>query len=198
MPKLNRSSKSKQKLSEALSSLLKEHELNEITVIDLVEKAQINRSTFYLHYKSLDEFLDDLESQHYRHLQEKMDQFFSNASWLGYINRPHHAQNLPILEFILEEISLNIQLQAFIDARKYNSEFLIKLIDSGYQKAAESLEKTNPEVDKGRFKYYYSFISLGFVGIIFTWIENDLKESAEEISRLCHQMIYKNVEILLD
>lgn len=198
MSKLNRTTKTKQKLSEALSLLLKEHDLKDITVIDLVDKGKINRSTFYLHYKSLDEFLDDLESDHYALLEEKMNHFFDNVSWLGYINRPHHAQNLPILEFILEEISQNIQLQAFIDARKYNSEFLIRLLDSGYQKAADTLEKTNPEVDKVRFKYYYSFISLGFVGIIFSWLENDLNESAEEISRLCHQMIYKNVEILLD
>lgn len=191
-----RNTKTKQKLTDALTSLLSQHALSEISVIDLVSKAKVNRSTFYLHYKSLDEFLDEIESDLYLSLEEKMLQFFSNTSWLGYVNKPNHHENLPILEFILNEISNNILLVAFIKHRKNNSEFLIRLVDTGYQNASKSILQVNPDIEVEKFKYYYSFISMGFLGLIFTWIENDLKQPPEQISQMLHSLIYSNINFL--
>lgn len=192
-----RITKTKQKLSVAFSQLLTEHSFSEINVKDLVEKAQVNRSTFYLHYKSLDQFLDELESDLYTHLTELMMEFFDNTSWLGYINTPDHHQNLPILEFILHEIHSNILLQSFIKHRKYNSEFLLQLLEEGYHSASKSIQSNNPQIDLNHFQYYYSFISMGFIGLIFNWLDNDLKEPIEYISNLLHNMIYNNLNVLL-
>ena len=42
--------KTKAQLRAGLAKLMKEKNINEITVRELVDEADINRSTFYLHY----------------------------------------------------------------------------------------------------------------------------------------------------
>lgn len=50
-------------LSNALLLLLRNKNINDISVIDLCNKANINRSTFYAHYHNIREILDDLETE---------------------------------------------------------------------------------------------------------------------------------------
>ena len=60
----------KEKLFNALSSLIKNKSLQDITVIDLVEEAEINRSTFYLHYRSLHDFMIEFENKLYNEFRK--------------------------------------------------------------------------------------------------------------------------------
>ena len=47
----------------ALLSLLNQKDASQINVSELTEKAQISRKTFYLHYASVDEALQELENE---------------------------------------------------------------------------------------------------------------------------------------
>ena len=47
----------------ALLSLLNQKDVSQITVSELTEKAAISRKTFYLHYSSVDEALQELENE---------------------------------------------------------------------------------------------------------------------------------------
>lgn len=53
--------KTKNKLKLALVNLLQSKKLDEITILELTETANINRKTFYLHYKSIPCVLKDIE-----------------------------------------------------------------------------------------------------------------------------------------
>ena len=46
-------------MDEALISLLKEKDLEYITVKEICEKAGVNRSTFYLHYETIADLIDE-------------------------------------------------------------------------------------------------------------------------------------------
>lgn len=188
-----RITKTKHKLSKALSSLLLTQPLESISVMDLVDKAKVNRSTFYLHYKNLNVFLDELEHDLYIDLEYKLTEFFNNSSWMAYLIDPNKKDNLPIIEFILNEISDNIQLQAFIQARKYNSEFLIQLVEAGYKQSFQAVLTYYPEVNLAQFNYYYYFTAMGFIGIIFVWIQKGLKDPISSISEMVHSMFFQNL-----
>ena len=51
---------SKKFLKEALITLLTEQKLSKITIKDLCETAEINRATFYAHYKDIQQLFDDI------------------------------------------------------------------------------------------------------------------------------------------
>lgn len=53
----------KRLLKEALIELLEEKDIEYITVKELSERADINRSTFYTHYKDITEFIEEIVSE---------------------------------------------------------------------------------------------------------------------------------------
>ena len=53
--------KTKNKLKTALVSLLQTKKIDEVSILELTELANINRKTFYLHYKSIPDVLKDIE-----------------------------------------------------------------------------------------------------------------------------------------
>ena len=55
--------KTEQAFTQALIQLLNEKALNRITVKDLCEYADLNRSTFYLHYYDINDLIDKTEQQ---------------------------------------------------------------------------------------------------------------------------------------
>ena len=65
MPKTmdRRIRKTRAQLRQGLAELLKEKSLKEITVKELVEKVDINRSTFYLHYADIYDMMEKIENE---------------------------------------------------------------------------------------------------------------------------------------
>lgn len=55
--------RTRRRLREALLSLAEREDVSAITVNDVTEQAELNRSTFYLHYPDMDAFVDDVLTQ---------------------------------------------------------------------------------------------------------------------------------------
>ncbi|MGN0295033.1 MAG: TetR/AcrR family transcriptional regulator, partial [Lachnospiraceae bacterium] len=65
--------KTKRALFIALSELLREKNIQDITVTDLTRQAGINRKTFYNHFSDVHDVLDDLEHQIVESLIEEFE-----------------------------------------------------------------------------------------------------------------------------
>ena len=63
-------------LQNALIDCMQRKPFNRITVREICETADINRSTFYMHYKDIYELLDEIEEQVY----QEIDAIFSKES----------------------------------------------------------------------------------------------------------------------
>lgn len=61
MPEDRRVRKTKKAIQEAFCELIKEKNLNEITVKELCAKADVNKSTFYLHYHDIYDLADKIQ-----------------------------------------------------------------------------------------------------------------------------------------
>lgn len=55
--------KTKSQLRKGLAHLMKEKSIGEITVKELVDEVDINRSTFYLHYSDIPTLLREIEDE---------------------------------------------------------------------------------------------------------------------------------------
>ena len=47
----------------ALAQLLKDKHISQISIREICEKAELNRSTFYLHYKNVYDLLEEIENE---------------------------------------------------------------------------------------------------------------------------------------
>ena len=66
--------KTKTQLRAGLAKLMQTKSLKEITVKELVEEVDINRSTFYLHYTDIYQMLESIETE----LQEEIKAIIEN------------------------------------------------------------------------------------------------------------------------
>ena len=99
-------------MDEALLALLEKKDLPYITVKEICEKAGVNRSTFYLHYETIDDLLTEsieyLNNACFAYMREKQDDlgtdFVSGITECDinelYLVTPKYLS--PYLEFIKE------------------------------------------------------------------------------------------------
>ena len=64
--------RSRKLINEALADLLTEKPLDKITVTDVVRRADINRGTFYAHYKDIPDVVDHLIQQTFSVIRDAM------------------------------------------------------------------------------------------------------------------------------
>ena len=65
--------KTKRAIQNAFYELLREKPAEKITVTEIVRRAEINKTTFYAHYETLDALVDELEQQTTQYVVEHMD-----------------------------------------------------------------------------------------------------------------------------
>ena len=99
--------KPRQAIRIALISLLSEKELSDITISELSARAQVNRKTFYRHYRSISdvvtEFENELLSDFSDILKTSNTSIFNIGSVLGEIS----ALISSYLEFFVKLLKLN-------------------------------------------------------------------------------------------
>lgn len=78
----------------ALADLLQEKPLEKITVTDVVNRAQINRGTFYAHYADIQDVVNHLIQQTFSSLKEAIDLPSSSAADIS------HAMLLRVQELL--------------------------------------------------------------------------------------------------
>lgn len=61
--------RTKKLIRQALLELTMEKGLNKISVMDLAERAEINRGTFYLHYRDVADLVDQLKQEIFEGIQ---------------------------------------------------------------------------------------------------------------------------------
>lgn len=166
---------------EALISLLENKDIEYITVKEICSKAGFNRSTFYLHYDSINDLLN--ESSNY--MVNKMISRFNrepkkfindlnkiNKEELNFINREYLS---PYLEFIKDYKKFFIAVfknpnvvnanSAYLDLEKY----IINPI----------LEKYNIPIYKR--KYMIQYYINGIISVIKEWVTSDCDLEIDEI-----------------
>lgn len=90
--------KTREAIHNAFKQMICDMDYDAITIKELTQRAQINRKTFYLHYGSLDDLLEELQ-------QEIAENFISRKVSYASMNDIHglirlffeHAANMPLL-----------------------------------------------------------------------------------------------------
>lgn len=168
-------------MNEALIKLLYEKEYHYISVKELCNKAGVNRSTFYLHYDSMDELLEETIEMINRRFTDSFGELGKNFNLIGeskdlvLINKDYLE---PYLNFVKDnKIVFKLSLDK-PDIFKSNISF------SGlYNKICiPILEHFNvPQKERKYLVYYYMN---GMIAIIKIWLDNNCTDSIDYIMNL--------------
>ena len=160
--------KTKQALINAFGALVKQHESYHMTVKELCEKADINRSTFYLYYQDLNDFLDQLQD--------------TVAQEVAQIINTYHHPKIPMIqnrEMILALFTYFEEKQHFMQAILTRSALRRAIIEH----FCFILESGQIFKDYENKDLMIPYITYGLIGIVNKWL-NTKKESPEEITEI--------------
>jgi len=170
--------RSRKLINEALADLLTEKPLDKITVTDVVRRADINRGTFYAHYKDIPDVVDHLIQQTFSVIRDAMI-----AQSTTDVNIEHTL--LTTIQSILEEdLSfcrkiLNSSASAIMQSQLVAvvTEFMLEHKDRFYPGSQEE------------YQIAIRFCAGGLSNLYRDWFSGKLPYSLEELTQVGESLV---------
>lgn len=167
-----RPERTKQTIYDAMIKLLHEKEFAQISVRDITEQANINRSTFYRHFVDKYELIEYLVKLHTEKIDDLIYELFC---------QPTEKLILEDFKKILKYIEEDKEFYTLMLSNKHNTPYfrpyLIELIQDGLKRSNPS--KFSPELEHSEFNLY--FFSSCTLSLFEWWIAKDCSVSITEI-----------------
>ena len=166
-------------LRAGLTQLMRQKPIKDITVRELAQLVDINRCTFYLHYRDIYDMVEQVEQE-----------VFSEFEALVSAHPPKEIQNkpMPMLLDLYTFFSDNADLCAAFLGGNGDITFVNKIIGLIRDRVLEywrMQQKKDPE----QYDYYFSFLASGFIGIIRAWFDRDMKETPAQMAAMAEQLV---------
>ena len=177
-------------LREALIDLILEKPLVSITVKDICARADINRSTFYLHFKDVTDILRTTEDEIIEHMRE---------------HAPMHERECrepqEIKEFFidfLEQIRNNPRIMKVIQvlcSEQGDPYFVRKLQTMTYEAFLDGWDMhMMPEMSEQRKLLVFSYIAPGMVSMLSTWATRTQDMPTEQVVSLLMGLMWHGLD----
>lgn len=170
-----------QLMDDALLKLLEEKEYDYITISELCKKAGVNRSTFYLHYRGM----DDLLKETLIYSNEKFNNYFKKLSLPDLRNAMREKLIFICPEYLIPYLNyIKNNKKLFLIAKSKPELFNVNILTNEAEKNVifPILERFN--VPKNEMKFTAVFYMKGVEAVVLEWVKNDCKESIEYITNL--------------
>lgn len=177
------------KMDQAFLELLEKKDFSYITVKEICAKAGVNRSTFYLHYETVEDLLSEsveyMNEQFLSHMKQDTEVFVTRIKECPveqlYLVTPKYLK--PYLSYIQEH--KRIFYTAITKASTLR-------LDDSYNRMFRHV--FTPILDRYQVpvedrKYMMAFYIQGMMAIITEWLKDDCKDSMEHIMAVIQRCV---------
>ena len=178
------------KKDKALISLLEEKAFEYITISEICKKAEVNRSTFYLHYENTVDLLNETA----RFLLDDFAAYFNVD--VENITNKFKENSLDELNFISDEY-LHPYLSYIKENRIVFSTVLLHSVSFGFNEIFQRLYDNifNPILERYNYpatdrKYAMIFYLNGITAIVTEWLKDGCEKTIEEVSQIIYGCIF--------
>lgn len=179
------------RMDEAFLELIEKKDFAYITVKEICEKAGVNRSTFYLHYETL----DDLLAESVQHIIDEFIAFMPHDT-ADFLEK---LQNRRLEELYLITPEYLVPYLAYI--KEHRRIFQAAIAQASLLQMEDTYQKLNRyvltpilnryQVPANVQKYMMQFYIQGLMAIISQWLKDDCKDSIEHIVSIIQLCIKK-------
>ncbi|MEH7332034.1 TetR-like C-terminal domain-containing protein [Neobacillus drentensis] len=167
--------RTRQLIKDALIDLLQEMELNKITVNRIAERATINRVTFYLHYRDIQDMMEKMAQEMAEDIEDIMRSATDKES-------TGETDSL-MLESLLEHIAENGKFYKVVLGTRRTpifTERLLKILTEAITKRTENSFRAATGIQRDVAIWYGSS---ALIGTIVAWLRNDMPYTPQYLAK---------------
>lgn len=179
--------KTKKAMTAALAQLLLEKPLKNISVREISDMADINRGTFYLHYRDVYDMVEQLQNEIFEKFNDIVDSHDTKKST---------DELFPLLVEMFNLLSENFELAKVLIGKNGDAAFVDKLKEVTRAKCFANVRKHLNIENSDEFNYFYNYITSGCIGIFSTWLNSGMKETPLEMANLTEKLIMSGISAL--
>ena len=168
-PEDRRIQRTRQLLQNALSELILEKGYEKVTVQDVIDRANVGRSTFYAHFESLDQLL----LSGFEPLRTQFEDFLSGADF-------DHEGPWALILAMFQQVQK--QQGGYITLTHIQKFLYGYLLDH----LKQQLPKRNKNIPPELLAHY---VASSFIALMTWWIDNDYPVPAEKMSEYYRQLV---------
>lgn len=175
--KMNRKTRyTRMVLQDSLMELMRENPISKISVTELCQNADINRTTFYTHYTDPMALLRSLEDETLSWARETMANLVQQN---GTNPQEMHRMIAEIFEYIAKN-SKHLQI---LLSEQGSLEFQQHLLTIIYEQCGIPSSMPDSQ-DLETKRYFLLFMVNGSIGVIQSWLKNGMNKSPQEMATL--------------
>ncbi|MFC5471200.1 TetR/AcrR family transcriptional regulator [Cohnella suwonensis] len=157
--------------------------LPQITVTDICKLADINRGTFYLHFKDPYELFEVIQQEFNQEILETLQKDQSPCTADGSL--------IKLLNIIQEKKSIYRIMISERGEMNFLSEVLLEVYQDYLQRMGDEPIKKNPSA----MDYSFTYMVHGSMGIINQWLESNGEESALVIAEIISSLTHNTMNV---
>lgn len=176
--------RTRRRLGNALVELIQEKPINEVTVQDVLDRASVGRSTFYLHYRDKDDLL-----------LSQLESFLEMMSTMLSIRNDQSHRVAPIEE-LFAHIGNETKLYRVL-ADSGHLKYFFDLAQSYFSRGIEKRLKESKllgKVPQHELPARASAIAGSVLSLLQWWLDHGAKESPHAMDELFHRMVWNGLQ----
>ena len=171
-------------IKKTLIDLLKTKSISKISVKEICDTAQINRSTFYKHYNNVYDLVEKIENELISELKKSICQTK---------NKGTKKTLVEMLELMKADIDLYCVLLSENGDRNFKSKLLVEC----YTELSKSFKYDFSVLPQEKQNWLLAFLDNGAFGILDCWIVYGMKESTEEVAEFMTLVLSNTIQTVM-
>lgn len=168
-------------LQNSLFELMEKKPITKITIKELCENADINRTTFYAHYTDQYDLLTKIENETLSWAKEAI---------ASLTDKNDKYESIKVLEEIFRYFVENSKHLKILMSEKGDINFQKQMFTIIYQQCGISFSSGADENSNIRDEYFV-FVVNGSIGLLQHWLKNGMNRSAREMAEIIYNMAFQ-------
>jgi AcrR family transcriptional regulator len=173
-----------ERLGSALVALIQEKSIDDVTVQEVLDRASVGRSTFYLHFRDKDDLL-----------LSQLEKFLEIMSTTLSVRKEKSQRVVPVAEMFAHIGSQNKMYRALADCGRLNDFFDLAqgYFARGIERRLVESERL-PKLAQRELAARASALAGSLLSLLRWWLDRGAKETPRAMDELFHRMVWSGLQ----
>ena len=179
--------KTKRAIRNAFAKLMTEKDINDITIMELAETADINRKTFYNYYSGVHQVVEDIEND----ILKSYEVLLGTVEFKKSMDAPYS-----LFERFSLLINMDPEFFGYLLSMNGNIKLITRIMTLLKDKTREAMT-AQLDVEDYKADIMIDFVLSGMLSVYQHWFNSDRKVPIEEVSQLISRMSFEGINGVL-